>query len=67
MIRPDVYARFRRVVERAIVKADKAHAEHLARLRLGRAAEGGYRDSRPPREVASTERAGARTEAKPSP
>jgi hypothetical protein len=33
VIRPDVHERFTRVVERAIVKADRAHAEHLAALR----------------------------------
>jgi hypothetical protein len=35
VFRPDVHARFRRLVERAIVKADQAHAERLARLRGG--------------------------------
>jgi hypothetical protein len=33
-IRPDVHERFAAVVERAIARADRQHAEHLARLRL---------------------------------
>ena len=33
-IRPDVHARFLRVVERGIARADREHAEELARLRL---------------------------------
>jgi hypothetical protein len=37
--RPAVHARFRAVVARAIVKADRAHAEHLARLRPRRVRE----------------------------
>ena len=36
MIRADVHERFRRVVARAIERADQAHVEHLARLRATR-------------------------------
>jgi hypothetical protein len=32
-IRPEIRARFRRVVARAIERSDREHAAHLARLR----------------------------------
>jgi hypothetical protein len=31
-VRPDVHARFRQVVARAIARADQEHAEHLKRI-----------------------------------
>jgi len=48
-LRPDLHARFLDVVARAIVRTDREHEEHLARIRARRVAPAPARVTHPHR------------------